>query len=70
MISFRIFFSSQEISRAYFHTCLRDYAGVDSQKDNLDVHFVVIAGNKCNRDDFMVILFILLLLSLTKKIMS
>ena len=48
-------FSTQEISHTYFHTCLKDHAGVDGQRDNLEVHFVLIGGNEFKRDDLMVI---------------
>ena len=49
------FFSPQEISRTYFRTCLKDHAGVDGQRDNLEVHFVVIGGDECKRDNLMII---------------
>ena len=49
------FFFPQEISRTYFRTCLKDHAGVDGQRDNLEVHFVVIGGDECKRDNLMII---------------
>ena len=48
-------FFTQEVSRTYFRTCLKDHAGVDGQRDNLEVHFIVIGGIACKRDDLMVI---------------
>ena len=50
-LSFRsMSFSAQEISRTYFRTCLKDHAGVDGQRDNLEVHFVVLGGNDYARE--------------------
>ena len=43
-------FFAQEISRTYFRTCLKDHAGVDGQRDNLEVHFVVLGGNDYARE--------------------
>ena len=57
------FIFTQEISHTYFRTCLKDHAGIDGQRDNLEVHFAVIGGNECNGDDFS-FSWILLFLSL------
>ena len=38
----------QEINRTYVRVCIKDYAGIDGQRDNLEVHYVVIGGKKCN----------------------
>ena len=51
LFHFRIF--TQEISRTYFRTCLKDHAGIDGQRDNLEVHFAVIGGIECNGDDLI-----------------
>ncbi|XP_068705736.1 uncharacterized protein [Montipora foliosa] len=32
----------EEINRAYVRVCIKDYAGIDGQRDNLEVHYVVI----------------------------
>ena len=46
-------FFTQEISRTYFRTCLKDHAGVDGQRDNLEVHFMVTGGIECKNVDLM-----------------
>ncbi|XP_044165460.1 uncharacterized protein LOC114965419 isoform X3 [Acropora millepora] len=39
----------EEISRTYFRTCLKDHAGIDGQRENLEVHFAVIGDlDPCN----------------------
>jgi len=45
----------EEISRTYFRTCLKDHAGIDGQRENLEVHFAVIGGKEFHGDDLMVI---------------
>ncbi|XP_068735147.1 uncharacterized protein [Montipora capricornis] len=32
----------EEINRTYVRVCIKDYAGIDGQRDNLEVHYVVI----------------------------
>ena len=56
------FIFTQEISRTYFRTCLKDHAGIDGQRENLEVHFAVIGGNEFNGDDLMVIFLNFILL--------
>lgn len=55
VILFHFHIFTQEISRTYFRTCLKDHAGIDGQRDNLEVHFAVIGGNEFNGDDLMVV---------------
>ena len=37
-------FIIQDINRTHFRACIKDYAGIDGQRDDLEVHYVVIGG--------------------------
>ncbi|XP_068735671.1 uncharacterized protein [Montipora capricornis] len=39
----------EEINRTHFRVCIKDYAGIDGQRDNLEVHYVVTGDyDPCN----------------------
>ncbi|XP_068736600.1 uncharacterized protein [Montipora capricornis] len=39
----------EEINRTHFRMCIKDYAGIDGQRDNLEVHYVVTGDyDPCN----------------------
>ncbi|XP_068706600.1 uncharacterized protein [Montipora foliosa] len=40
---------AEDINRTHFRVCIKDYAGIDGQRDNLEVHYVVIGDyHPCN----------------------
>ena len=44
-VSAVIFFLHQEIDRTFIHVCIKDYAGIDGRRDDLEVNYVAFGSN-------------------------